>query len=104
MEGMEREKLQQHDPNVRAGRFVKEWQGLSQTRENNGGWMPSEIAARKEAEGQMRDLVQKLGKDPAMEEALRTNHSKELDVRRQQDLSKELGQKIERGPSLGLGM
>lgn len=104
MEGMEREKLQQQDPNVRAGRFVKEWQGLSQTRENNGGWMPSEIAARKEAEGQMRDLVQKLDKDPAMKEALRTNHSKELDVRRQQDLSKELGQKIERGPSLGLGM
>lgn len=104
IDGMEREKLQQQDPNVRAGRFVKEWQGLSQTRENNGGWMPSEIAARKEAEGKMRDLVQKLDKDPAMEEALRTNHSKELDVRQQQDLSKELGQKIERGPSLGLGM
>lgn len=107
IEGMEREKLQQQDPNVRASRFVKEWQGLSERRQDNDGWRPSEIAARKEAEGLMRDMVQKLEKDPAMESALR-QHGRDLGIgfhlREGQNVSQELEKNIQRGPSQGLGM
>ena len=107
MEGIEREKLQQQDPNVRAGRFVKEWQGLAERRSDNDGFRPAEVAARKEAEGQMRDMIQKLEKDPTMENALR-QHGRDLGIsshlRQEQKVSQELEKNIQRGPTLGLGM
>lgn len=105
--GMNREKLQQGDPNVRAERFVKDWQDLGGQREKTAGWRPEQVKARGAIEEQMRGLVQKLERDPQVEIILR-GRGKELGLNpyRHQNgkVSQDLKQSIARGPSLGLGM
>ncbi|CDZ41633.1 Ti-type conjugative transfer relaxase TraA [Neorhizobium galegae bv. officinalis] len=105
--GMNREKLQQADPNVRAERFVKDWQDLGGQREKTAGWRPELVKARGAIEEQMRGLVQKLERDPQVETILR-GRGKELGLNpyrhQNEKVSQDLKQSIARGPSLGLGM
>jgi hypothetical protein len=72
------------DPNLRAERLVKEWNGLEAQRKELTGWKNE--AAREKVKGQMRELAHEFKLEPQLELAVK---------RRAQELG------IERGSRLG---
>ena len=69
VDGMERERAAQRDPNVRAERFLVRWNGLEQEHARLGGW--EQEPARQKIEAQMRAVAGEIGKDAGLEAALR---------------------------------
>jgi hypothetical protein len=82
--GIENEGRVRRDPNLRAERLVKEWNGLEAQRKELTGWKNE--AAREKVKGQMRELAHEFKLEPQLELAVK---------RRAQELG------IERGSRLG---
>ncbi len=82
--GLEHEERVRRDPNLRAERLVKEWNGLEAQRKELTGWKNE--GARETVKGQMRELAHEIKQEPQLELAVK---------RRAQELG------IERGSRLG---
>lgn len=102
--GMERERVAQADPNIRADRFIERWNGLRSERQQLSGW--SQAQAKGEMETQMRAMSQAVERDPALEAALR-QRSKELGIariEREQTLVREMERQVVRSRQKNLGL
>jgi hypothetical protein len=67
--GIEHEERVRRDPNLRAERLVKEWNGLEAQREELKGWQHD--AARDQVKGQMRELALEFKQEPQLELAVK---------------------------------
>ncbi len=105
--GIEHEKRVRRDPNLRAERLVKEWNGLEAQRKELKGW--EHEAARETVKGQMRELAHEFKLEPKLEMAI-TSRSRELGIEPGSRLARVLQEKnLERALSiaerdLGRGM
>jgi hypothetical protein len=88
--GLEHEEQVRRDPNLKAERLVKEWNGLEAEREKLKGWEHSE--ARDKVKGQMRELARELKLEPQLELALK-NRSRELGITADSRLGQVLREK-----------
>jgi hypothetical protein len=75
--GIEHEELVRRDPNLRAERVVKEWNGLEAQRKELKGWQND--AAREKVKGQMRELAHEFKLEPQLEMAIKSR-AKELGI------------------------
>ena len=75
--GMEYEERIRRDPNLRAERLVKEWNGLEAQRKELTG--SQHEAAREKVKGQMRELAHELKLEPQLDLALK-RRAKELGI------------------------
>jgi hypothetical protein len=75
--GIEHEELVRRDPNLRAERVVKEWNGLEAQRKELKGWQNE--AAREKVKDQMRELAHEFKQEPQLEMAIKSR-AKELDI------------------------
>lgn len=105
--GMKHENAALQDPNVRAERFVEQWQDLKAQRQQLRGWQHDE--ARGKVESQMNGLAKSLERDPQAGSILR-NRRQELGIgehlRKGQSIAHELQEELTRGQRLsrGIGM
>jgi hypothetical protein len=83
--GIEHEGRVRRDPNLRAERLVKEWNGLEAQRKELTGW--EHEAARETVKGQMRELALEFKQEPQLELAVK---------RRAQELGMERGSRLAR--------
>ncbi len=83
--GIEHEDRIRRDPNLRAERLVKEWNGLEAQRKELKGW--EHEAAREKVKGQMRELAHEFKQEPQLELAVK---------RRAQELGIEPGSRLGR--------
>jgi len=83
--GIEHEERVRRDPNLRAERLLKEWNGLEAQRKELTGW--ENEAARQKVKGQMRELALEFKQEPQLELAVK---------RRAQELGMERGSRLER--------
>jgi MobA/MobL family len=83
--GLEHEERVRRDPNLRAERLVKEWNGLEAQRKELTGWKNE--GAREKVKGQMRELALECKQEPQLELAVK---------RRAQELGIERGSRLER--------
>ena len=83
--GIDHEERVRRDPNLRAERLVKEWNGLEAQRKELTGW--ENEAARETVKGQMRELALEFKQEPQLELAVK---------RRAQELGIERGSRLER--------
>lgn len=100
--GMDRERALQADPNVRADRLIKTWQELQGERQELRGWQNDE--ARGKVEGEMRKVAGSIERDPQVESIVR-NRAQELginQVQRDQKITQQMEQQLDRGRDLGL--
>jgi hypothetical protein len=75
--GLEHEERVRRDPNLRAERLVKEWNGLEAQRKELTGWQNE--AAREKVKGQMRELAHEFKLEPQLEMAIKSR-SRELGI------------------------
>ena len=107
IDGMKRENAALQDPNVRAERFVEQWQDLKAQRRELHGWQHDQ--ARGKVESQMTGLTRSLERDPQVDSILR-NRRQELGIgehlRKGQSIAHELQEELSRGQRLsrGIGM
>ena len=102
IDGMEKEKALQADPNVRADRLINRWQELQEERQGLRGWTHDE--ARGKVEGQMRQVSAAIEKDPQVEVIVR-GRAQELGInhiRQEQTIARAMEQQISRGHRQGL--
>lgn len=106
--GIEHEARVRQDPNLKAERLVKVWNGLEAQRERLGGW--DQAAARGKVEGRMKSIAGELKRDPQLESLVRSRQ-RELGIAPGSWLSRVLqAPTIERamdqsiGRERGLGM
>ena len=102
VQGMDRERALQADPNVRADRLIHRWQELQGERKELAGWQHDE--ARGKVEGQMRQVAGMIERDPQVESIVR-NRSQELGIRspqRDRSITMQMEQQLTRGRSQGL--
>lgn len=100
--GMDRERALQADPNVRADRLIKTWQELQGERQDLRGWQNDE--ARGKVEGEMRKVAGSIERDPQVESIVR-DRAQELginQVQRDQKITQQMEQQLDRGRDLGL--
>ena len=112
------------NPELRADRFVQQWQGLRAQRDKLGGWQNED--ARKKVEISMTKLAGSIEKDPQMGRALATRGnqligrqwslewsvgSRDGGIGREltdralaKGIGQELGHSLGRGRGLGIGM
>jgi Ti-type conjugative transfer relaxase TraA len=90
IDGMERERQAQRDPNVRAERAVAEWRKLE--KEHGGLRGFEQDAARGKIEERMKMLAGAIKRDPQMESILRAR-SRELGIERGSRLEKVIEEK-----------
>ena len=83
--GIDQEERIRRDPNLRAERLVKEWNGLEAQRKELTGW--ENEAAREKVKGQMRELALQFKQEPQLELAVK---------RRAQELGLEPGSRLSR--------
>ncbi|MCZ4348165.1 Ti-type conjugative transfer relaxase TraA [Devosia neptuniae] len=99
--GMDRERVLQADPNVRADRVIDKWQALQTERQGLRGWEHDE--ARGKVEGQMRKVAGSIERDPQVESIVRSR-AQELginQVQRDQKITQQMEQQLTRGRDLG---
>jgi hypothetical protein len=75
--GIEHEGRVRRDPNLRAERLVKEWNGLEVQRKELTGWKNE--GAREKVKGQMRELAHEFKLEPQLEMAIKSR-SRELGI------------------------
>lgn len=100
--GMERERALQADPNVRADRLIQTWQELQGERQELRGRQHDE--ARGKVEGQMRKVAGSIERDPQVESIV-CSRAQELginQVQRDQKITQQMEQQLDRGRDLGL--
>ncbi|MDP9091004.1 MAG: MobA/MobL family protein [Pseudomonadota bacterium] len=96
--GMEHEERIRRDPNLRAERLLKEWNGLEAQRKELKGW--EHEAARQKVKGQMRELALELKQEPPLELAVK-RRAQELGIERGSRLAQVLKEKdLERALSI----
>jgi hypothetical protein len=83
--GIEHQARVRRDPNLRAERLVKEWNGLEAQRKELTGSQNKE--ARETVKGQMRELAQEFKQEPQLELAVK---------RRAQELGLDAGSRLGR--------
>ena len=66
------------DPNLRAERLVKEWNGLEAQRKELTGWKNE--GAREKVKGQMRELAHEFKLEPQLELAVKRRAAQELGI------------------------
>jgi hypothetical protein len=88
--GIEHEERVRRDPNLRAERLVKEWNGLEAQRKELTGW--ENEAAREKVKGQMRELALEFKQEPQLELAVK-RRAQELDIERGSRLGRVLQEK-----------
>jgi hypothetical protein len=102
IDGMERERALQADPNVRADRIVDRWQALQEERSALSGWQQDE--ARGKIEGEMRKMTAEIEKDPEVETIIR-DRAQEIGIshiREAKGITGEMEHQLARGRSQGL--
>ncbi|RAL96588.1 Ti-type conjugative transfer relaxase TraA [Agrobacterium sp. MS2] len=102
--GMERERVHQADPNMRAERFIQRWSELKAERQELRGAQHGE--ARGKLEGEMRQMSQSLKRDPQLQSTLR-RRAQELGVShlaREQSLAREMERQLTQGRSQTQGI
>ena len=108
--GIRHEERVRQDPNLRAERLLKIWNGLEAEHRRLKGWEHDE--ARGHVETRMKALVHDLKRDPQLESVLR-NRQQELGIAsgsrldramRERDIERAMTQSIRRERGLGLGM
>jgi hypothetical protein len=96
--GIEQEERVRRDPNLRAERLVKEWNGLEARAKELTGWESE--AARKKVKGQMRELALEFKQEPQLELAVK-RCAQELGIERGSRLARVLKEKdLERALSI----
>ncbi|HLZ97771.1 MAG TPA: MobA/MobL family protein, partial [Steroidobacteraceae bacterium] len=96
--GIEHEERVRRDPNLRAERLVKEWNGLEAQRKELTGW--EHEAARETVKGQMRELAHEFKLEPQLEMAIKSR-SRELGIEPGSRLGRVLQEKnLERALSI----
>jgi len=106
---IEHEGRVRRDPNLRAERLVKEWNGLEAQRKELTGWQNE--GAREKVKGQMRELAHEFKLEPQLEMAIKSR-SRELGIEPGSRLGRVLQEKnldralsiAERDLGRGLGM
>jgi hypothetical protein len=108
--GIEHEERVRRDPNLRAARLVKEWNGLEARVKDLKGW--ENYKTLEKVQGQMRELAQEFKMEPQLELAVR-RRAQELGLGRDTRLSRVLDERNleralsiaerDRGRGLGLG-
>jgi hypothetical protein len=88
--GLEHEERVRRDPNLRAERLVKEWNGLEAQRKKLKGWQHE--AARETVKGQMRELALEFKREPQLEIAVK-QRAQELGIERGSRLGRVLQEK-----------
>jgi MobA/MobL family len=88
--GLEHEERVRRDPNLRAERLVKEWNGLEAQRKKLKGWQHE--AARETVKGQMRELALEFKQEPQLELAVK-RRAQELGIERGSRLARVLQEK-----------
>jgi hypothetical protein len=88
--GMERERQAQLDTNVRAERFVVQWNALEAEHAKNRGWEQREL--REKIETQMRGVAGEIGKDAAAQSAMREK-PKDFGIEERSSLGRALREK-----------
>ncbi len=88
--GIEHEERVRRDPNLRAERLVKEWNGLEAQRKELKGW--EHEAAREKVKGQMRELALEFKQEPQLELAVK-RRAQELGIERGSRLGRVLQEK-----------
>ena len=88
--GMERERQAQRDTNVRAERFVAQWNGLEAEHAKNRGREQRE--AREKIETQMRGVAGEIGKDAAAQSVMREKQ-KDFGIEERSSLGRALREK-----------
>ena len=78
------------DPNLRAERLVKEWNGLEAQRKEFTGWKNE--GAREKVKGQMRELAHEFKQEPQLELAVK-RRAQELGIGRGSRLGQVLREK-----------
>ncbi|WP_234732013.1 Ti-type conjugative transfer relaxase TraA [Acidocella facilis] len=108
--GIEHEARVRQDPNLKAERLVKVWNGLEAQRERLGGWDQAE--ARGKVEARMKSIAGELKRDPQLESLMR-NRQRELGiapgsgldrVMRERNIERAMDHSIRRDRGLGMGM
>jgi hypothetical protein len=107
--GIEHEGRVRRDPNLRAERLVKEWNGLEAQRKELTGWKNE--GAREKVKGQMRELAHEFKLEPQLEMAIKSR-SRELGIEPGSRLGRVLQEKnldralsiAERDLGRGLGL
>jgi MobA/MobL family len=96
--GIEHEGRVRRDPNLRAERLVKEWNGFETQRKELKGWQNE--GAREKVKGQMRELAHEFKLEPQLEMAIKSR-AKELGIERGSRLARVLQEKnLERALSI----
>jgi len=96
--GIEHEERIRRDPNLRAERLVKEWNGLEARAKELTGW--ENEAAREKVKGQMRELAQEFKQEPQLELAVK-RRAQEFGIERGSRLARVLQEKdLERALSI----
>jgi hypothetical protein len=88
--GMEHEERVRRDPNLRAERLIKEWNGLEAQRKELTDW--EHEAARETVKGQMRELAHEFKQEPQLELAVK-RRAQELGIERDSRLGRVLQEK-----------
>lgn len=102
IDGMEKERALQADPNVRADRIIDRWQELQHERQSLRGWQNDE--ARGKVEGEMRKMTAEIEKDPQVDTIIR-DRAEEIGishVRESRGITGEMEYQLSRGRSQGL--
>jgi Ti-type conjugative transfer relaxase TraA len=106
--GIEHEARVRQDPNLKAERLVKTWNGLEAQRERLSGW--DQAAARGKVEGRMKSIAGELKRDPQLESLMR-NRQRELGiapgsgldrVMRERNIERAIDHSIRRERGLGM--
>jgi hypothetical protein len=96
--GIEHEERVRRDPNLRAERLVKEWNGLEARAEELTGWKNE--GAREKVKSQMRELAHEFKQEPQLELAVK-RRAQELGIERGSRLGQVLREKnLERALSI----
>jgi hypothetical protein len=96
--GLEHEERVRRDPNLRAERLVKEWNGLEAQREQIKGW--ENYKTLEKVKGQMRELAHEFKQEPQLELAVK-RRAQELGIERGSRLGQVLREKnLERALSI----
>lgn len=102
--GMERERILQDDPNIRADRFIERWNELRSERQALRGWSNDE--ARSKVETEMRGMSRRLETDPQLATTLRSRAG-EIGIHhigREQTLAHEIERQLTQSRSRTMGL
>jgi len=108
--GIQHEDRVRQDPNLKAGRLVKVWNGLEAQQERLRDWDQAE--ARGKVEGRMKEVAGELKRDPQLESLMRSR-SKELGIEagsrldrvvREPNIERAISHGIRRDRGLGMSM